>query len=136
MLLVSCAKHYDTPDGAAFGLIDAFVAADVEKAKSATVPEQWDRIDEWMQEREPFTCPGLGWGSSGISGSGLRIADNEWHYGAVYQCADERTPYCLLVNDILVRETEDGWKVYDWGSMCETSDYAIGCTELCGPRSR
>jgi hypothetical protein len=136
VVLVSCTRKYDRPGDAAFELVDALVAADVDRAKSVTVSEQWDRIEEWMQKREPFICQGGTWDGTGISGSGFRAADNEWDYGAVYQCASQRTPYCLRVNDILVRETVDGWKVYDWGSICEASDYAIGCVELCGPRPR
>jgi len=115
-------------------LVDASVAADIERAKSVTVPEQWDRIEEWMEGRQPFQCRG---GKlldpTGTGGSGYRAANSdEWEYSLTYQCASPRTPYCLEINDIRVRETEDGWKVYDWGKICEAFDYAYRCGGICG----
>ena len=124
VVLVSCAKHYDRY-GAGDALIEAFLAVDMEKAKSVTVPEQWDRIEDLMAEREQFKCRGE-WN---ITGVGLRIADGEWSYGATYQCLS--TPHCLDINDIILKKTEDGWKVYDWWKMCEASDYGVGC--VCDP---
>jgi hypothetical protein len=132
VVLVSCAKRYDSPYDAGDTLIRAFLAADIEKAKSATVPEQWDRIEELMKGREPFKCSDE-WGISGSSRQTIKDEENEWHYSATYQCVSQLTPYCLRIKDMLIRETEDGWKVYDWSSMCETSDYASGCVELCDP---
>ncbi len=134
VLLASCTKHYDDPVVLASELVDAFVDADVKKAQSITVPEQWDRIEEWMEGREPFNCRGGEWDTTGTGGSCYSAADNEdeMDCGLVYQCSSERTPYCLEVNDILVKETEDGWKVYDWGKICEAFDYAYKCGELCG----
>ena len=129
VVLISCAKRYDSPYDAGDTLIEAFLAADIKRAKSATVPEQWDRIEELMEGREPFKCRGE-WS---IDGAALQTADDERDYGATYQCVSQLTPYCLRINDILIRETEDGWKVYDWGSMCEALDYADKCSELCGP---
>jgi len=54
----------------------------MEKAESLTVPEQWDGIEDLMAEREPFKRRG----ESNISGSSRRIADDEWSFGAIYQC--------------------------------------------------
>jgi hypothetical protein len=124
VVLVSCTRNYDRY-GAGDALFDAFLAMDIEKAKSVTVPEQWDRIEALMAEREPFKCRG----ESNISGSSRRITDYEWTYGAIYQCLSP--PHCLEIDDILLKKTEDGWKVYDWGKMCEASDYGVGC--VCDP---
>ncbi|RKY40122.1 MAG: hypothetical protein DRP85_09170 [Candidatus Makaraimicrobium thalassicum] len=132
MLLTSCTKHYDNPVVLASELVDAFVDADVKKAQSITVPEQWDRIEEWMKGREPFNCRGGEWDTTGTGGTCYHTADNERDCSLVYQCSSERTPYCLEVNDILVKETENGWEVYDWGKICEAFDYAYKCGELCG----
>jgi len=132
MLLASCTKHYDDPAVVASELVYAFVDADVRKAQSLTVLEQWDRIEEQMEGREPFKCREGEWDTTGTSGTCYHAADNERDCGLVYQCASERTPYCLLVNDILVRETENGWKVYDWGSICEAFNHSYRCEELCG----
>jgi hypothetical protein len=126
------AEPPDSPGGVADVLIEAFVAANVEKAKSVTVPEQWDRIEEWMEGREPFRCRGGAWDETGISGAGGYSAVNdEWDWSLTYQCASERTPYCLLVDDIRIRETEDGWKVYDWAAICEASGPRYRCQEMC-----
>lgn len=132
-LLASCTKHYDSPEMVADELVYAFVDADVKRAKSVTVPEQWDRIEEWMEGREPFNCRQEKWDVIG-GGTCYQAADSdEWDCSSDYQCPSQSTPYCLRVNDMLVRETEDGWKVYDWGSMCEAFDSSDVCSRLCGP---
>lgn len=132
VLLVSCTK-IDEPDEVATELVEAFVAANVVGAKSVTVPEQWDRIEEWMEGRQPFICSGEKFMAlTGAGGSGYYdAASNEWNWGLVYQCDSQQTPYCLEVNDIRIRETEGGWKVYDWGEICEAFDYAYRCGEIC-----
>lgn len=133
MLVASCARYPDDPGWIAGELVEAFVTADIERAKSVTVPEQWDRLEEQMEGRQPFRCRGVKWGDPmGAGGSGNYSAtNNEWNWGLVYQCPSQRTPYCLEINDIQVRETEEGWKVYDWGKICEAFNYAYRCGEIC-----
>lgn len=131
MMLASCAQHTE-PETIAFDFIEALVNADFERAKSLTIEEQWDRIEEWMEERQPFKCQGGEWDTTGISGGGnYNTVDNEWNWSGVYQCTSQETPYCLRVNDILMKETGNGWKVYDWGKICEAFDYAYRCGEIC-----
>ena len=134
LLLTACTTVLDDPESVATELVEAFVAADAERAKSVAVPEQWNRIEEWVEGRQPFECRGGQWGDpTGTGGSGhCDVSSGEWSWGLVYQCPSRRTPYCLLVNDIRVKQTEDGWRVYDWGAMCEASDYAYRCSDLCG----
>jgi len=134
-LLASCTKHYDDPGWVASELVDALVAADLKRAKRVTVPEQWDQLETWMDGRKAIRCRGRGadfddpWGPGG--GGWHDAARNEWNYGLVYQCPDRYTPYCLAVNDILIIETEDGWRVASWGRMCEAADLAYKCDEMC-----
>jgi hypothetical protein len=130
-LLASCHKS-DAPARSARELVNAFVAADAKRAKAVTVSEQWDRIDEWMKGRQPFECLEGEWDATGTGGSGFHdTVSNEWNFGFLYQCASQRTPYCLNVDDILVKETADGWKVYDWGKICEAPELGYKCAELC-----
>ena len=135
ILLASCSKHYDDPGWVAKELVEAFVAADLERAQRVTVPEQWDRVEKWMDGRQTFKCRGRGtelgdpWGASG-SGH-YDAAGNEWNYGFLYQCPDRYTPYCLDVSDIRVIETADGWRVAGWGRICEAPDYAYLSSETC-----
>jgi len=132
--LVSCVKYPDDPGWVATELVEAFVAADTERAKSVTVSEQWGRIEEWTEGRQPFKCRGGSFMDlTGTVGSGnYSVTGSEWtSRGLVYQCGSTQTPYCLEINDIQVRETEDGWKVYDWGKVCEAFDYAYRCGEIC-----
>ena len=109
VLLASCAKRYDDDPGwVARELVYAFVDADVDRAKAVTVPEQWDRIEKWMEGREPFKCREGSW-ETGASGVGLcGSANSECNYMTSYKCLSEHTPYYLGVKDIQVRETEDG----------------------------
>ena len=132
-LLSSCAKRSD-PGRAAEELVDAFVAADVKRAQSVTVPEQWKRIERWMAERQPFKCRGVSadkWDSPRMTGGGSSdAAQSEWNYGLTYQCPSNDTPYCLSIEDILVKKTADGWVVYDWGAIREAYDYGYRCSEM------
>jgi hypothetical protein len=132
MLLLSCTLGSRHPTWPASQLVYAFVAADVGWAEAVTVPQQWNRIEEWMAGRKAFACIGEEGDIRGAGGScGYRAADGEWNCGFTYQCASERTPYCLAVNDIRVRETERGWRVYDWGRICEAEQYGYVCDDMC-----
>lgn len=128
ILLASCAGSYDDSWDTANDLLRAFVDADVDAAKRVTVPEQWARIAGWMEGREGFRCRRGDWETTGGSTVGGSSApEEEWEYTAVYQCGSTETPYCLAINDIVVRNTEDGWRVTDWGTVCEAFDYAHAC---------
>lgn len=133
VVLASCACPVaDEPGAVASELVDAFVAADVDRAKAVTVPEQWPRIEEWMEGRQPFACRGGEWDTTGISGAGGHSSGtDEWNWGLTYQCTSDRTPYCLDVNDIIFRETADAWKVHDWGAVCEAAGFGYKCQEMC-----
>jgi len=132
VLLASCTLPPDNPGAIASELVDAFVAADIKRAKAVTVPEQWDRVEEWMEGRQVFECRGGEWDTTGTGGPGYYdTTNNEWIYSLGYQCSSQSTPYCLDVNDIQIRKTEDGWKVYDWGTICEAYDYGYRCEEMC-----
>jgi len=132
ILLSACSRQSDDPSWIATELVYTFITADLDKAKSLTVPEQWDRIAEWMIERESFECEVEEWEDETINSvGGYRYAHNEWISSVVYECAKPQTPYCLQINDVKLRKTEDGWKIYDWGSVCEAFDYSIRCEQLC-----
>ncbi len=133
IMLMSCSMLSNGPDKTAHQLVDAFITADADQAKAITTPEQWERIDEWMKGREKIVCQRTG-AMTGISSNGLLLkGEDDWGFTAGYQCDSQVTPYCLQINDILVKKTEDGWKVYDWGKVCEAPDYNYRCSELCSP---
>ncbi len=93
-----------------------------------TVPEQWAAIEDWMVERQAFRCRGVGWDDLEIGGSGVYDSKkNEWDFGYFYQCVDERTPYCFAIDSVLLKQTEDGWTVYDWGEIREALSYGSAC---------
>lgn len=131
--LSSCSCNVSgDPSSVARELVDAFVAADAARAKAVTTPERWDEIEEWMKERQPILCLEGEWDTTGTGGSGYHdTANNEWTFGFGYQCASQSTPHCLTVKSILVKNAEDGWKVYDWGKICEASELGYKCAELC-----
>ncbi|MCD4739056.1 MAG: hypothetical protein K8R89_07350 [Anaerolineae bacterium] len=95
MLEAACARYPDDPGWIAGELVYAFVDADVKKSQAITVPEQWDRIEEWMEGREPFNCRGGEWDTTGTGSSCYPAADDEMDCGLVYQCASERTPFAF-----------------------------------------
>lgn len=130
VMMTSCC--WGTEEGcAARELVEGFVAADIGRAKAVTVPEQWARIEEAMKGRQPFWCHRGDWETTGTGAVGLGVADGEWVFSATYQCGSEETPYCLTIDDIVVRKTSDGWKVHDWGRVCEAHDYGYVCEQQC-----
>jgi hypothetical protein len=124
----------DSPGAVASEFVRVSVSANVDRAKALAEPDLWDQIEEAIESREPFRCRSYSWDSTGVGGSGWRPFDgNEWSFGMVYQCASQATPYCLLIRDIIVRETEGGFRVAEWGEVCEAEDYGYVCSELCPP---
>lgn len=120
--VTSCAKHND-PAGVAEELAYSFINADLDRAKAVTVPEQWERLEKEMKGRKPFECLESDWEDTGLHGSGFYDEKkNEWTWGFLYRCASSRTPYSFQINDILVEETKNGWKIHDWGNICEEPD--------------
>jgi hypothetical protein len=132
VLLLSCGQE-SGPEAIADMMIEAFVEANIERAKAVTTPDQWAQIDDWMAGRTPFKCRGSGpMDPTGISGSVTFDADSgQWVGSLSYQCASERTPYCLDINDMVISQTEDGWRVTKWGAVCEAADFSYRCAELC-----
>jgi hypothetical protein len=128
----SCVERQeDDPFYAVDELVDAFVNADAQRAKSVTIPEQWERIEKLMEGRKAFKCRRGDWDSTGMSGvCGGDPEQGEVNCSSVYQCASQRTPFCFSVDDALVRKSEDGWKVHDWKERHEAFDYAYRCAEV------
>ena len=127
-------KQYDDPTEVARDFFDAFLTADAEFAKLLAVPQQWERIEEWMAERESFKCIWGDWDGTGAGGvcGGTGVAESDdWSCAYTYQCASTVTPYCFRIEDIRITETENGWKVSDWGRICEDLDLAYVCSEKC-----
>lgn len=118
----SCARRSD-PRALAEELTYAFIEGDLERAKSVTVPEQWDELEKQMSGRKPFECLEPDWEDTGLSGSGFyNDAEDEVSWGFLYQCASYRTPYSFQINDILIKKVGNVWKVHSWGTICEEPD--------------
>jgi hypothetical protein len=126
--LVACTKPTG-PTWVAHSLVYAFLDADLQAAKAVTVPEQWDRIEVLMEGRQPFTCRGGDWETSGIQSVSRDISDSEMNYGLEYRCVSQTTPYCLAVDDMILKKIGDNWVVYDWGTMREAHSYIYPCGE-------
>ena len=132
IMLAACVKYPDDAGWVAEEFVDALVAADAEVVKSLTMPKQRVKIEGLMDDRQPFRCKGVKFLSIETSAVGSYDSDsNEWRYGVTYQCASKSAPYCLNAKDIVLKETEKGWRVQSWGEICETSGYAIDCEEMC-----
>lgn len=124
IVLIACTQRPRDAGAVAEEFFDAFRTVDLDKAKSVTVSEQWSEIEEWMQYRQFYRCRKGDWDGTGNSGSGVILSStNESRWGFHYQCVSEITPYAFEINDIWLKETDTGWKVYKWGAICETFSY-------------
>ena len=132
LLLVSNCVNRNDASSVATEFVYALVNADRDRAEAVTTEDLWDRISEWMEGREPMPCRGAALMDPSLGGSGLYIeSENEWNYGFYYQCPSQETPYCLDVNDIRLKWTQNGWQIYDFGSICEAHDYGGDCRDTC-----
>jgi len=112
---------------------DAFFSAllgnDSRMAKALTVPEQWSRIDTWRAGRKKFYCGGwdLLEDESWQGGAYRADGEDEWHADYTYTCWPER--YSLSIDDIILKQTEEGCQVIQWGRVCESGE--DGYTDKC-----
>ncbi|MEJ5311828.1 MAG: hypothetical protein WHX52_18860 [Anaerolineae bacterium] len=124
VLLTACVEKTEDAGDIAREFFEAFRTANLDKAKQVTVPEQWDQIEEWMQGRQFYRCRRGDWDGTGTGGvGGILSSTNEAYWGYEYQCISQLTPYTFRINDIWLKETDAGWKVYKWGAICETFAY-------------
>ena len=108
----------DDADDVARKLTVAFIEADAEQAKRVTIPSEWDRIDELVERLRPMEWPirRKGWVETMEGCVGHSTSDDQWTIDCYYQCERSGVIYDFIVEDIVVRRTEEGWKVYDWGT--------------------
>jgi hypothetical protein len=112
---------------------DAFLRAllknDSRMAKALVVPEQWSRIDTWMAGRKKFYCGGWDVLEDEIWQGGAYRADgeDEWYADYTYTCWPKR--YSLSIDDIILKQTEEGCQVIQWGRVCESGEdgYTYKC---------
>jgi hypothetical protein len=87
-------------------------------AKSLAIPEQWEQIDNWMANREPFSCP-FSWEIDNepayLIGGG-RDEDGIVNPSYVYQCLEEQYSFHA---DLVLQKTEMGWQVIKLVDVCE-----------------
>jgi len=129
LLAVSNCVDRNDPSAVAHELVDAFVDADLERAKAVTTEELWGHLSELMAGREPVQCRRGALMESWGGGNGVGIGD-EFIWSAYYQCPSQETPYCLEITDIRIRWSQDGWQIYAFGGICEVPDYCYRCAEM------
>ncbi len=106
----------------------ALLENDSRMAKSLVIPEQWSRIDTWMAGRKAFYCNAWDlddeWGDGGGSQT---FGEEGWQAGYTYWCWPKR--YSLSIDDIILKPTEEGCQVIQWGKVCEDRgrEYTVEC---------
>lgn len=105
----------------------SLMANKTENLKSLVDPEQWHRIDSWIESHTAVTScsiprwdlenpPWFAVGSTSLDGNSRE--ETLW---LSLPCPDqEKRHYCLEIKDIRLRRLEDGWQIYDWGEIRET----------------
>jgi hypothetical protein len=98
-----------------------------EIAKSLVDPSQWLRLERWMDEHQAVTCPppriGIPDEPTWWSLSSDADVDNSGYHIPVLiltlPCPNESRLYRLEIEDIELRQTEEGWLIEDWGRVLE-----------------
>lgn len=123
----SCRLSRDDPDQVASAFVESMMGNDAKAAKTLVSSERWDAIDSWMKTHRALNCSSREW-ETGTGGVGSYDEDsNTWNYGLLFQCVDSKNPFCFSIDDIVLQETEKGWLVVEWGSICEEMDYCLSC---------
>lgn len=103
---------------------DSLLDNNVRVAKSLTTPEQWGRINAWIANHPPFSCP-FSWDIDNERSHGTSLVPKDGELTAVYhhryQCAEEG--YSLTVGDIILERKNEGWLVVEWSRVCESWDW-------------
>jgi hypothetical protein len=99
----------------------------VETAKLRTDSSEWPYIDAWLSTHEAVYCPtprGFTeeptWWSVGSKKSD---DGTEYHLPVLIlalPCPTQETTYHLTIEDISMRQTEDGWLITEWGEITES----------------
>ncbi|MBN1315669.1 MAG: hypothetical protein JXA42_09385 [Anaerolineales bacterium] len=130
--LFGCVKQPKDAGWVADQFVYALVEADLQKAKAVTLEGKWDEVEDLFENREPLFCPVIwDWDTGTSSVGGYDKERKEWNFGISYTCASDKDPNCLRIDEIILSETKDGWKVKSWGKICETEGYAVDCDILC-----
>jgi hypothetical protein len=104
----------------------------IPRARSFSSPEQWDRIDAWVTQHDPFRIC--------LSGSldpdetqALWTCDprpypddspEDWNCDYTFTCVSDsgNGTRGFAVDDIILQQTENGCRVSDWGGVREWGD--------------
>lgn len=105
------------PDTIPDRFIGAFVDADADEAREVTVETQWYRLDEEMKDRQPLGWDIGSWEGFGRTCPGYSTSADEWSFDCWYTCMNSDVVSCLSIQNIIVRRTEEGWQVHDWGKV-------------------
>lgn len=110
--------------------VKALTQNNVELARSLVALEQLPRIDEWMSQHTPYTCPVkfLDLEGETMFVVGIFLKDkNVDNWGYVYVCA--ATGYRFELQNIDLKKTENGYQIIEWSEMCEKPgwNYALKC---------
>jgi hypothetical protein len=116
-----------------------------EHAKALTVPEQWDRIDQWTAKHTIYNCPvrtghyfdgeirGFVAKSVGYhcdSGIGETVSPpNFTTLGELvdFYCEGKSGYYCFMVSNVEYKRIGDIWVIVNWEKICETRDEKLVC---------
>jgi hypothetical protein len=110
-----------SPSDAAKTFVRALRSNNVNKAKSLTIPDTWERIDVWMSKRDGFRCPfhiDLELDTMSTV-SRFDESTSTWRGSSMTQCAVPGSHHCLDVDEIHVSKIDGRWKVTNWEEPVE-----------------
>ena len=85
-------------------------------AHRLAVPSQWERIDEWIEDHEPLSCPlSLDGSMAGSVGGPLEEDRAQLSYHET--CIEKQ--YSIEI-DIVLQRQNGRWQVVDWSEVQET----------------
>lgn len=106
------------------GFTRSLVYNQADVTKSLTSPDQWDRIDTWMVQREAIQCSfsldpddSQSWVTCSSS---VDTVGTSSYCSCGFMCLCNDKVYRLSVSDVLLEKGKDGCLVVDWGEICES----------------
>lgn len=113
----------DDPRSVQNAFVLAMMTRRLDMAKSLVIPEQEQRVEDWIIDHEKAFCP-VKFNRYG-SGVGGQTGEKNYHmfsWSYRFSCLPNSHFQCLLVINLALEYSNEGWLVTDWADIGEGID--------------
>ena len=122
----------NNPGQVAMSFASALMENRVGQATSLVSLQLEGSIESWASTRDQVNCSFPLFGDYGAFGTGRSHSDIDkiiYTYTISLPCPDNEHIYYLAIRDMILQETQDGWQIIEWSSICETWNWEDECAK-------